>query len=174
MFLAAIMALVLQCGTATAALIIIFFTPPIGLECRSLGYIAYGALGSVIMILTIFSTIFARISETRKKESAIVKGFTKFIAIAFRWISFFLALINGVALIALCCLQFSHFLDNCYCNSTILGRGVDSYMVISYDGSVLPMRNSRLAAVILSGAIMSIYMIFLRVTTILPDDLKDD
>jgi len=173
MFLAAVMALVLQCGTATAALIIIYFTPPIGLECRSLGYIAYGALGSLIMFVTIISTIFARISETRK-ESFIVKGFTAFIAISFRWISFFLSLINGAGLIALCCFQFSHLLDNCYCNATVLGRGVDSYMVISYDGSVSLMRNSRISAIILSGAIMSIYMVFLRVTTILPNDLKDD
>jgi len=168
------MALVLQCGTSAAATIIIVFTPPIGLECRSLGYIAYGVLGSVIMFITIISTIFARISETRKKESATLKSFTAFIAISFRWISFFLALINGVGLIALCCLQFSHFLDNCYCNATVLGRGVDSYMVILYDGSVLLMRNSRLAAVLLSGTVMFIYMVFLRVMTILPNDLKDD
>ena len=126
------------------------------------------------MFITIISTIFARISETRKKESATLKSFTKFIAIFFRGISFILALINGVGLIALCCFQFSHFLDNCYCNATFLGRGVDSYMVISYDGSVSSMRNSRLAAVLLSGTVMFIYMVFLRFMTDLPNDLKDD
>ena len=151
------MALILQCGTAAAAAIIIIFTPPVGLECRSLGYIIYGGVSIVIMFLGIISTIFARISETRK-ESTIVKSFTAFIAIAFCWISYFLALINGVGLITLSCFQFAHFLDDCYCNASVLGRGVDSYIVVFYDDSKITMRVSRLAATLLSAAVMSMYM----------------
>ena len=174
MFGAAIMALILQCGTAAAAAIIIIFTPPVGLECRSLGYIIYGGVSIVIMFLGIISTIFARISETRKKESTIVKSFTAFIAIAFCWISYFLALINGVGLIALSCFQFAHFLDDCYCNASVLGRGVDSYIVVFYDDSKITMRVSRLAATLLSAAVMSIYMGILSRLTFFPDDLSDD
>ena len=65
MFNASILALVLQCGTAAAATIIIVFTPTVGLGCRSLGYILYGAIAVLIMFFTIVSTILTRISETR-------------------------------------------------------------------------------------------------------------
>jgi hypothetical protein len=174
MFSAAIMAIILQCGTAAAATIIIFFTPPLGLECRSIGYIAYAVIAVFIMLLNIISTIFARISETREARSTFAKGFTAFIAISFRWISFQLALINGVGLIALCCFQFANFLDSCYCNASVLSRGTDSYIIISYDGSTAAMRISRIVAVLVSGVVMATYMLFLRLVSTLPDDLCDD
>jgi len=174
MFKAAIMGLVLQCGTIAGAMIIIVFTPTVGLGCRSLGYTIYGGIAIIIMFLTIISTIFARISETREERSFVVKGFAAFIAIALRWISFLLALINGVGLIALSCFQFSHLLDNCYCNASVLSRGTDSYMIIFYNGSVTTMRNSRLFAILISGTVMLFYMVFLRLMTLLPRDLDDN
>jgi len=174
MFKAAIMALILQCGTAAAAAIIIIFIPPLGLECRSLGYILYGGVSIVIMFLSIISTIFARISETRKERSTTVKDFTESIAIAFCRISYSLALINGVGLILLSCFQFARFLDNCYCNASVIGRGADSYIVVFYNGSEITMRNSRLAATLLSAVVMFIYMVILWRMTLLPDDLLDD
>ena len=64
MFKAAIMALILQGGTTAAAVIIVYYTPPPGFECRSLGYIIYGAVATIVMFLNIISTIFARMSET--------------------------------------------------------------------------------------------------------------
>jgi hypothetical protein len=167
------MAIILQCGTAAAATIIIVFTPPLGLECRSIGYIAYAVLAIVVMFFNMISTIFARISETREKISTFAKGFTAFIAISFRWISIWLAVINGVGLIALCCFQFSHFLDNCYCNASVLGRGPQSYIVVVFDGSTATMTNTRLIAVLLSAVVMAIYMFALRLVSSLPKDLDD-
>ena len=128
------MALILQCGTTAAATIIIVFTPTVGLGCRSLGYIIYGGVAIVVMFLNIISTISARISETREERSTVVKGLTNFIAVALRRISFLLALINGTGLIVLSCFQFSHFLDNCYCNGSVIGRGTDSYVIVFYNG----------------------------------------
>jgi len=161
MFNAAVMALILQCGMTAAATIIVVFSPTTGLGCLSLGYTAYGGIAIVIMFLTITSTIFARITETREERSTIVKGFTAFIAIALRIITFLLALINSAGLIVLSCFQFSHFLDNCYCNANVLGRGPNSYIIILYTGSVTTMRNSRIIGTVLSGVVMVIYMIFI-------------
>ena len=154
-------------------MIIIIFTPTVGLGCRSLGYTVYGGTAIIIMFLTIISTISARISETREERSVFVKTFTAFIAIALRWICFLLALINGVALVLLSCLQFANLLDNCYCNASVLSRGTDSYMIIFYNGSVTTMRDSRLFAILISGVVMLIYMVFLRLITSLPNDLDD-
>ena len=168
MFWAVIPALILQCGTTAAAAIIIVFTPTVGLGCRSLGYIIYGGTAVLIMFLAIISTIFARISETRVGPSTIVKGFTAFIAITLRRVYFLLALLNSTGLIVLSCFQFSHFLDNCYCNASVIGRGQGSYVIIILGGWVSTMRTARIAGTALSAASMAVYMIFLAVTSAPP------
>jgi hypothetical protein len=169
MLCASIFALILQCGITVAAAIIVIFTPTVGVGCRSLGYIIYGGIAIVIMFLTIISTISARISETREKRSAITKSLTAFIAVALRWVSSLLALVNGMGLIVLSCFQFSHLLDNCYCNASVISRGMDSYVVIFYDGPVSAMMNSRIVATILAAACTTTYMIFLRIMSASPE-----
>jgi hypothetical protein len=179
MFNASIFALVLQCGTTVAAAIIIVFTPRIGLGCRSLGYIIYGGTSILILFLTIISTLFARISETRFGPSITfsVKGSTAFIAIALRRISLILAFLNATGLIILSCLQVSGILENCYCNASVLGHGVDSYFIISYEGwdctskRASMMRTARIVATVLAAATMAIYMFFLWLMSALPAEI---
>ena len=173
MFNASIFALVIQCGTTAAAAIIIVFTPTVGLGCRSTGYVIYGGLSIVILFLTIVSTIFARLSETRLGKTTVfsIKGLTAFIAITLRRISLLLAFINSTGLIVLSCFQFSHFLDNCYCNASVLGRGTDSYIIISYVGWISTMRTARIAATALAGGSMAIFMIFLWLMSALPSEV---
>ncbi|KAF9783795.1 hypothetical protein BJ322DRAFT_880426 [Thelephora terrestris] len=170
MFNASVISLVLQCGITTAATGIVFFTPTIGLGCRSMGYIIYGGISVYIMFSTIISTIAARIAETRGDKSTVVKFFATFIAIALRRTCLLLALINMMGLILMSCLQFSNFLDDCYCNASVLGRGKGSYIVVAYDGSINTMRTSRIIATILAGASMSIFMVFLWLMSALPSD----
>ena len=112
------------------------------------------------MFLTIISTICARISETRVGPSATssVKSLTAFTAIALRRLSLLLALINATGLIVLSCFQVSNFLDSCYCWASVIGRGMDSYILISFEEWVSTMRTSRIAATILAAASMAIYM----------------
>jgi len=167
------MALILQCGTAAAVTFIVVSIPPFGFECSSAGYVAYGMIGLIIMLLSITSTVSARISEV-SMGSAAAKGFTAFVAIALRRISFLLALANGTGLIVLSCLQFSNFFDSCYCNARVAGRGVDSYIIILYVGSITTIRYFRLAAVLISGVSIFIYMVFLRLVTLLPHGLNDN
>lgn len=162
MFHASIFGLILQCGTTAAATIIITFTPTVGLGCRSLGYIIYGTIAILIMFLSIISTVLAWISEIRQKSLA------RSIAIALRKISFLLALTNGTGLILLSCLQFTSTLENCYCNASVLGRGVDSYITISYDGSATI--SSRVSGTVISAVIMIIYTVFVWLTSTLPGD----
>ena len=132
MGIAAILALIFQFGTTGAALIIMIFTSTFGLGCLSMGYIIYGVFAIVIMLLTIFSTILARISETRRFDGchSCLKRIAKPLAIATRYTCWTLAFLNSVGMIALCCLQFSNLLDNCYCNSNVLGNGPVTYIII--------------------------------------------
>ena len=171
MFNAAGMALILQCGITAAAVVIFVFTLPLGLECRSLGYIAYGGISIIIMFLNIISTVLARISETREGRLTVVKGSAAFIAIALRRFSFVIALLNGTGLIILSCLQFANVLDNCFCYAKIIGAG--PLTVFSSQSSATIMKISRIAAILLSAVVMSIYMGFLRLMTLLPDDISN-
>ena len=151
----------------------IVFTPTIGLGCRSLGYIIYGGTAIIILFLTIISTLFARISDTRIGPSTMlsIKGFTAFIAVALRRICLVLAFLNATGLLVISCFQFSQFLDNCYCNASVLGRGVDSYIIVSYEAWVSTMRTARIAGTVLAASTMSIYMIFLWLMSALPAEI---
>jgi hypothetical protein len=171
MFNAFIAALVLQCGIGATATTIVVFTPTIGLGCRSLAYILYCAVSIVILIFTIVSTIFARISETRSESSPLVKNSTEFIAISLRKIVFLLALINMTALIAVSTLQLTNIFDTCYCNSSVLGRGSSGYLVVSFVGWVGLMKSVRVIAIIASAATVFVYMLFLWLTSSLSDDV---
>ena len=170
MFNASIFALVLQCGTTAAAVIIVVLNPTVGFGCRSLGYTLYGGISILILSLTIASTISARISETRIGRSTTfsIKGFTASIAIALRRISLFLAFINAIWLIVLSSFQFSHTLNNCYCNAAVTGNGTDSYIIISFEGWISTIKAARISATILAAASMAIYMGFLWLMTALP------
>ena len=144
MIYAAIFALILQCGITGAATIIIVYTPTIGLGCRSLGYTAYGGLAIIIMFLTMFSTVLARIWETRKDNHYfLLKWIAMPLAITIRCTCLVLAFLNSVGLIALSCLQFSNFLSNCYCNSSALSNGTNAYVVVTLTDWITTMTKYR-------------------------------
>jgi len=157
---AALLALLLQFGTTGAAVIIIIYTPTVGLGCRSLGYIFYGGLSVIIMFLTILSTILARFSETRK-DNSFPKWFSKYSAIVIRCTCMALAVLNSVEMIALCCLQFSNFLANCYCNSSVLGNGTNTYIVIIVTKLIPTMKYVRAYGIATAVGSISVFIISL-------------
>ena len=170
MFRAAVFALLLQCGITGAAVVIIVYTPTIGLGCRSLGYTAYGVIAILIMFLTIISTILARISE--KGESRPVKSVTAFFAIALRWICYSLALVNSVGLIVLSCIQFSNFFNTCYCNSSVIGRGTNTYIVIILQDWIPTMKHTRAIGIGTAATSIFIFMVALGLISSQPEEMK--
>ena len=172
MFKSAIFALLLQVGITGAALVVIIFTPTVGLGCRSLGYIVYAGVSIVIMFLSITSTILARFSEMCVDESSRVKGITACFAITLRWICYLLALANSVGLVALSCLQFSNALASCYCNSSVLGNGTDTYIIIDLRGWVTTMRSFRAVGIVIAAGSISVFMISLGLISSPPKEMK--
>ena len=172
MFIASILALVLQCGTTAAATIIAAFTPTIGVGCHSLGYMLYGGFAIVIMFLTIASTILSRISETRAMTS-IIKGFTASLAIALHRLSLSLAFMNAVGLVLLPSFQFSGYLDDCYCGASVIGRGTNSYVIFPYSGWLNDTRIYRILSTVISTVSMAFYMAFLWSRSTLPRNVDD-
>ena len=172
MFKSVIFALLLQIGITGAALIIIIFTPTVGLGCRSLGYTVYGGVSIIIMFLIIISTILARISETREDKSPWVRGITAFFAVILRWICYLLAVINSVGLIVISCFQFSNFLANCYCNSSALGNGSNTYLIVVLEDWVSTMRNFRAIGIGIAAGTISVFMLSLALISSPPKDLR--
>ena len=174
MFGASIFAIVLQCGTTAAATIITVFTPTVGLGCRSLAYIIYGGITLLILFLTIISTLSARISETRigQPPMHLIKLYTASIAFALRRSALLLAFMNATGLIVLACFHFSNFLDNCYCNASVIGRGPTSYIVFSYVGWISTMRTARIVATAIAAGSVTIFMGFLWFVSTLPAEIN--
>ena len=122
----------------------------------------------LVLFLTIASTLLARISETCGDGPGVVKRFTASIAVGFRRTSLLFAYINAVGLIFFTFLQLSSFLDSCYCNASVIGRGTDSYVLATYEDWTSTMRASRVAATVLTVASMTTYMTFLWITSAPP------
>ena len=173
MFNASFFGLFLQCGITGAATIVMAFNTVDGIGCRCLGYLIYGTNALIIMFLTIASTILARISETRRKNSATVRDFAACFAIALRRFCFSLALVNAVGLVLLSAFHFSNILNNCYCNAVVISRGKNSYMVISYYDRIPVMRTARIVGTVVAGGTMAIYMFSLWLLSDKPPETED-
>ena len=173
MFRAAVLALLLQCGVTSAALIVVVFTPTVGLGCCSLGYTLYTGLSILIMFLTIISTILVRISETRKGKSPDVERVTTRLAITIRKVCFLLALLNAVGLVVLSCFQFSNLLYSCYCTSSVIGRGPNTYIVILLDDWVPIMRKARITGVAIAAGSVYVFMSSLAIINYPPAEMRD-
>ena len=172
MFTSVVFALLLQIGTTGAAVIIIVLTPTVGLGCRSLGYTIYGGVSIVVMFLTITSTTLAHISETRGGGSPNVKRVTAFFAITIRSVCFLLALLNSVGVIVLACLQFSNSLTSCYCNSSVIGRGTNTYIVILLQDWASTMRKARIIGIAVATGSISVFMFSLAFISTPPKYLR--
>ena len=124
------------------------------------------------MFLTIASTVFTRIAETRSKGSPTTRDLTALVAIALRKISFLFALLNATGLMLVSGFHFSNFLDNCYCNASVVNRGMESYVIISFVDWISTMRIARIVGTVLAAVSMSIYMVFLWFVSDLPEEVE--
>ncbi|KAE9382848.1 hypothetical protein BT96DRAFT_1027489 [Gymnopus androsaceus JB14] len=120
MIISSILALMLQWGTAGAAIFVVWETPTRGLGCRSLCYLIYAFISTVVWALLLLSSIlahystFATTSRTRLagKFSIIIRRFGKT-----------LAAVNAIGILMSCMFQFSAFFNRCWCDSSALSLG---------------------------------------------------
>ena len=139
---AAALGLFLQWGTTGASIIIHIHTPPTGIGCRVLTFLLYAGAGTLAFLLLLFSSISAHLvrpRSVRKKRSAL-EAFIGWIAAFTRWSGKTIAIINGLAILVSCGLQFGGIYDNCFCSSTIFGgnpSGLVSFTAPNIRGSEL-------------------------------------
>lgn len=142
MFVASLLPLALQWATTGAAVLVVYFTPTVGLGCRSLGYLIYGAFATIIWAMLVMSSIlshfaFSHSDRSRNTPSPPTVRLAKVVSNLLRWGGKLLAIINALWIIAAGMLQFTSVYDNCYCNSSVLGRGAQyAYDIIMMDSGL--------------------------------------
>ncbi|KAG1777418.1 hypothetical protein EV702DRAFT_1179523 [Suillus placidus] len=125
MVIASCASLALQWGTAGGAFMVEWFTPTIGVGCRSLSYLIYGVVSTVIWMMLLTSSILAHYSAAAAYSNR--KSLSARVPLAFshclRRMGKLLAIANSLWVVSICILQYSDFYDTCFCNSSMISRG---------------------------------------------------
>ncbi|KAG2050575.1 hypothetical protein BDR06DRAFT_974467 [Suillus hirtellus] len=120
MFIASCASLALQWGTVGAAFVVGWFTPTTKIGCRSLGYLLYGAI----------STILAHSAAADPRRASLSTRVALAFSHILRWTGKFFAILNFFLAIMASVFQYSNFYDRCFCNSSVFSRGGAAYDVI--------------------------------------------
>jgi hypothetical protein len=127
--LASCAGIVLQWGTAGAAIFAVYKTPTVGLGCRSLTWLVYAGASTVIWMFFVsssFLTSYARRdiggtnlggrNRKRRKFARFMSNFFSAVAKVFAVLNFLLVLATSLA-------HFGKAYKRCYCNCSVLGLG---------------------------------------------------
>ncbi|OAX40780.1 hypothetical protein K503DRAFT_686817 [Rhizopogon vinicolor AM-OR11-026] len=190
MFKASVLPLALQWATTGAAVLVVWYTPTVGLGCRSLVYLLYGAMSTIVWMMLVLSSILSHYAACpdqrytlypyrrhtsypyRRHGSYPDKHFpvvhlAKVLANVLRWGGKSLAIVNAFCIIASGMLQFTSVYDNCYCNSSVLGLGMDyAYAIIlPSDSQVYQTTVAWGGALVLGcgGSVVFIFFIYLLI-----------
>ncbi|KAG1892789.1 hypothetical protein F4604DRAFT_1913486 [Suillus subluteus] len=165
MFKASLLPLALQWATTGAAVLVVYFTPTVGLGCRSLAYLIYGALATIVWAMLVMSSILSHyaysysdtprspylyLSRAKSPFSSI--AIVKIVSNLLRWGGKLVAIVNALGIIAAGFLQFTSVYDNCYCNSSVLGIGPQyAYTIVVVDGLDLSQTTAAWAGAVALG-----------------------
>ncbi|KAG1757929.1 hypothetical protein EDB19DRAFT_1901417 [Suillus lakei] len=123
MALASCASLALQWGTVGGAFIVEWFTPTTGMGCRSLGYLLYGVVSTLIWMMFLISSILAHYSAAYSNRESLSARVSLSFSHLLRRMGKLLAIANSLWVILTCILQYSGFYDTCFCNSSMISRG---------------------------------------------------
>jgi hypothetical protein len=171
--MASLCGLVLQWGTTIAAVVILIFTPTVGLGCRSGAYLFYGILSTLVWFMMLTSSMLNHYCSIRGSDydgfqlpyrrssidsisvAATASNFLRRMAVL-------IASANSAWIMITCIFQFANFFDTCYCNSSVLGLGSrHAYAVISIDYSLINMRAIWIGSLVLGGGCVVAYAMFI-------------
>ncbi|KAG1803262.1 hypothetical protein EV424DRAFT_1474584 [Suillus variegatus] len=128
MFVASLLPLALQWATTVSAVLVVYFTPTIGLGCRDLGFLIYGTLATIVWAMLVMSSTLSHYASS----------LTKVVSNLLRWGGKLVAIINAIWIIVAGMLEFAGTYNTCYCNSNALGRGAqNAYNIVLRNGLAL-------------------------------------
>ncbi|KIK47886.1 hypothetical protein CY34DRAFT_798759 [Suillus luteus UH-Slu-Lm8-n1] len=123
MVIASCASLALQWGTVGGALIVEWFTPTVGLGCRSLSYLLYGVVSTIIWMMLLISSILAHYSAASSYRASLSERVALACSHSLRRMGKLLAIANSLWVVLMCILQYSGFYHTCFCSSNIIHRG---------------------------------------------------
>jgi hypothetical protein len=127
--IASLVALVLQWGTTGGAIIILWLTPTTGLGCRTLIYVLWASISTIIWILLVASSILTDLFRRRQNRYI---GWLANVC----WITgIIFTILNAAGIIMASMLKFANVFDNCTCNSNFLQLGSSAWDIIVVAGS---------------------------------------
>ncbi|OAX33735.1 hypothetical protein K503DRAFT_851829 [Rhizopogon vinicolor AM-OR11-026] len=102
----------------------------LGLGCRSLTYIIYGVVSTVIWMMLLVSSILAHYSAAYSRRVSLPARVALALSHWLRWMAKLLAIVNSMWAVALCAIAYSNVFNTCFCNSSMFSRGKGAYNVL--------------------------------------------
>ncbi|KAG1753665.1 uncharacterized protein EDB91DRAFT_1234099 [Suillus paluster] len=130
MAIASCASLILQWGTVGSAFIAAWFTPTTRMGCRSLSYLLYGAISTLIWMMLLTSSILAHYAAGYSHRPSLSSRIALALSHGLRRMGKILAIANSIWVVVACIFVYSSFYDTCYCNSSVVSRGTGAYDVI--------------------------------------------
>ncbi|KAG1748358.1 uncharacterized protein EDB91DRAFT_876367 [Suillus paluster] len=130
MAVASCASLALQWGTVGGAVTVAYFTPTTRIGCRSLSYLIYGGISTLVLAMLLMSSILAHYSASCSKRASLAARVTLASSHWLRRMGKLLAIVNAIWVVLVCMFQYSNVYDTCFCKSSVIGRGKAAYAVI--------------------------------------------
>ncbi|KAJ6495056.1 hypothetical protein C8R45DRAFT_899846 [Mycena sanguinolenta] len=125
-----VIASTVQLSCTGSAVLAAWMTPTVGLGCHSASFILYGGLSTISFTMILAGEVI-RCHHSTSPLSPLN------LSVLCRRVGKIIAWVNACMFIALDLLRFANIFNNCYCGSSVMGRGASgAYNVISYSPSM--------------------------------------
>ena len=124
-------------------------------------------MSTIIWAMLVCSSVLSHYASSYpdRPDSVVRHSHVKVLANILRWGGKFLAIVNSICIIGGGMLQFTNIYDNCYCNSSALGLGVDNAYVVVFrsDSQVHVITAAWLGALALGCCSSGLFMLVMSV-----------
>ncbi|KAJ7031199.1 hypothetical protein C8F04DRAFT_1111902 [Mycena alexandri] len=118
MWMAAIAAVFLQWGTTGAAVFVAYWTPSVGIGCRSGSYLIYGVAATLSWIMLILSHLLSHeVMQRLERNPNHTSSILSFLAVSARLFGKTLAICNAMWLIASSVMEDIGYFQTCWCQT---------------------------------------------------------
>ncbi|KAJ6589768.1 hypothetical protein B0H19DRAFT_924057 [Mycena capillaripes] len=151
-------AVLLTWGTISGAMMLQFFTPTVGLSCRSGSYLLYACASTLVWAMLILSSFLSWHSRSRTSPLAARA------AVFLRRSGKILAAMNAAWIVSTCFFQFTGVYDSCFCTSSVIYLGARAYSVsILTTAEIDALWYPVVGATLLAGGVVIVFIAFVNV-----------
>ncbi|KAJ7302034.1 hypothetical protein DFH08DRAFT_827032 [Mycena albidolilacea] len=124
-----------------SAVVAAWMTPTVGLGCHSASFLLYGGLSTISFITILAGEIITQRHHSTNPQSYSLSASSHTrhvnLSVLCGRVGKIIAWVNACMFIALDLLRFANIFDNCFCGSSVMGRGAQhAFNIVSYDPSM--------------------------------------